>query len=119
SAYFNKVTDCGCFGDALKLTPWQSFTKDVVLLVLILILFAGQKYIQPIFKSTKTNTFLVSLTLALCGYFAYHVLSHLPVIDFRAYKVGTNIRKGMEIPEGAPESKYDIIFKYNVNGVPT
>lgn len=119
SAYFNKVTDCGCFGDALKLTPWQSFSKDVVLLVLILILFAGQKYIQPIFKSNATNYALSVISLALCSYFGYHVLNHLPVVDFRAYKVGTNIRKGMEIPEGAPESKYDIIFKYNVNGVAT
>src|SRR5690606_2645726 len=41
SAYFDKVKDCGCFGDALKLTPWESFTKDIILLVLILILFFG------------------------------------------------------------------------------
>ena len=119
SAYFNKVTDCGCFGDALKLTPWQSFSKDVVLLVLILILFAGQKYILPIFKSNGANYGLSFISLALCGYLGFHVLNHLPVIDFRAYKVGTNIRKGMEIPEGAVKSEYDIIFKYNVNGVPT
>lgn len=119
SAYFNKVTDCGCFGDALKLTPWQSFSKDVVLLVLILILFAGQKYIQPIFKSNGANYGLSFISLALCAYLGFHVLNHLPVIDFRAYKVGTNIRKGMEIPEGEPKSKYDIVFKYNVNGVPT
>ena len=52
SAYFDKVKDCGCFGDALKLTPWESFTKDLVLLVLILLIFYGQKYIQPIFKPT-------------------------------------------------------------------
>ena len=41
SAYYNKVTDCGCFGDAIKLTPWESFTKDVILLVAILILYWG------------------------------------------------------------------------------
>lgn len=117
SAYFNKVTDCGCFGDALKLTPWQSFGKDVVLLVLILILFAGQKYILPIFKSSGLNYAVSIITLMLCGYLGYHVLNHLPVIDFRAYKVGTNIRKGMEIPDGAPKSEYDIIFKYKVDGV--
>ena len=49
SAYFNKVTDCGCFGDAVKLTPWESFSKDVVLLILIVVLFLGSKHIKPIF----------------------------------------------------------------------
>ena len=49
SAYYNKVTDCGCFGDALKLTPWESFSKDVVLLILILFLYKGSRYIQPFF----------------------------------------------------------------------
>ena len=51
SAYFNKVTDCGCFGDALPLTPWQSFTKDVILLVMILFLFFNLKQIKPFFFS--------------------------------------------------------------------
>ena len=50
SAYFNKVTDCGCFGDAIKLTPWESFTKDIILLVLILILFFGKKIYQTNFR---------------------------------------------------------------------
>src|SRR5690606_27111023 len=48
SAYFNKVTDCGCFGDAIKLTPWESFAKDVLLLVLILVLIIGRKHIRPL-----------------------------------------------------------------------
>ena len=50
SAYYNKVTDCGCFGDAIKLTPWQSFAKDVVLLVMILFLIVGRNHIKPLFK---------------------------------------------------------------------
>lgn len=62
SAYFNKVTDCGCFGDAIPLTPWQSFYKDVVLLLLILILFYNQKYIQPIFSRT-VNWSIFSMSL--------------------------------------------------------
>jgi len=116
SAYFNKVTDCGCFGDALKLTPWQSFTKDVVLLFFIVILFFNQRMIRPLFNGNFRNA-LVSLSVILCMYMGYHVLNHLPLKDFRAYKVGTNIQKAMEIPEGAPKSVVEMKFVYKVNGV--
>lgn len=116
SAYFNKVTDCGCFGDALKLTPWQSFTKDIVLLFFILIVFFNKKLIQPFF-STKIQNVLVLISIGLCAFFGYWVLNHLPLKDFRAYKVGTNIQKGMEIPEDAPKSVVEMIFIYDVNGV--
>ncbi|OYQ33124.1 DoxX family protein [Flavobacterium cyanobacteriorum] len=115
SAYFNKVTDCGCFGDALKLTPWESFTKDVVLLVLILVIFFNQKYVKRVFSKFAAGLTVYS-GLALCGLLAYYVLMHLPIIDFRAYKIGTNIRKGMEVPPGAPKSVYEIVFIYKVNG---
>src|SRR5690606_8373758 len=115
SAYFNKVTDCGCFGDAVKLTPWQSFTKDVVLLVFILVLFAGKRFINTVL-SNKTNTVLTGASLVLCGFMGYWVLNHLPLKDFRAYKVGTNIKKAMEIPEGAAKSEYEMTFIYKVNG---
>lgn len=115
SAYFNKVTDCGCFGDALKLTPWESFTKDVVLLFFILILFFNQKLIKPLFaKGTTVGIF--ALSFLACGMMAYWVLNHLPLKDFRAYKTGTNIEKGMEIPEGAPRTEVEMIFVYKVNG---
>ncbi|MFN8273449.1 MAG: DoxX family protein [Flavobacteriaceae bacterium] len=116
SAYFNKVTDCGCFGDALKLTPWQSFTKDVVLLFFVLILFLNIKLINPLFNNNFRNA-LVSLSVVLCGFMGYWVLNHLPLKDFRAYKVGTNIQKAMEIPEGAPKTVVEMVFVYNVNGV--
>jgi uncharacterized membrane protein YphA (DoxX/SURF4 family) len=116
SAYFNKVTDCGCFGDALKLTPWQSFTKDVILLALILVIFFNRKYVRRFLGKFPTRL-IVYAALALCLLFAYYVLMHLPVVDFRAYKIGTDIRKGMEIPEGAPRSEYEMVFIYKVNGV--
>jgi len=115
SAYFNKVTDCGCFGDALKLTPWQSFTKDVVLLILILILFFNRKHITKLFKKMVSGL-IVASSFALCCLLAYYVLMHLPVVDFRAYAVGTDIKKGMTIPEGAPKSEYEMVFTYKVNG---
>lgn len=115
SAYFNKVTDCGCFGDALKLTPWQSFTKDVVLLFFIVILFINQRFINPLFTK-PVRTAIVSLSIILCAFFGWYVLNHLPVKDFRAYSVGTNIQEGMSIPDGAPQSEIAMTFIYNVNG---
>ena len=116
SAYFNKVTDCGCFGDALKLTPWQSFIKDLVLLVFIIILFVNQNLVRPLFNKAIRNS-VVGISLFLLVLMAYWVLNHLPIIDFRPYKVGTNIQKSMEIPADAEKSVVEMIFIYNVNGV--
>lgn len=115
SAYFNKVTDCGCFGDAIKLTPWESFTKDVILLIFILILFKGQKYIKPIFAA-GVNRVLTLLTIVASSGFAYYVLNHLPAIDFRPYKIGANIPEGMIIPEDAQQPVFDYAWKFKVNG---
>lgn len=116
SAYFDVVKDCGCFGDALKLTPWQSFTKDVVLLFFIVILFLNQKLVKPLFQN-KVQNLIAYAIIILCMFMAVWVLNHLPLIDFRPYKVGSNIQKGMEIPEGAPKSVVEMIFIYNVDGV--
>ncbi|MEC4053062.1 BT_3928 family protein [Myroides odoratimimus] len=115
SAFFNKVTDCGCFGDAVPLTPWGSFTKDIVLLILILIIMKYNQVIKPIF-SGKINNIIMILSLVLCSFMGYWVLNHLPLKDFRVYKVGTDIVKGMEIPEDAPKAVYEITFYYDVNG---
>ena len=116
SAYFDVVKDCGCFGDALHLTPWESFTKDVVLLFFILILFINMKLVKPLF-STKIQNSIVIIAFSLCVFMGYWVINHLPLKDFRPYKVGNNIQKGMEIPEGAPKSVVEMIFIYKVNGV--
>lgn len=116
SAYFNVVKDCGCFGDALKLTPWQSFTKDVVLLFFILILFFNKKLVQPLFSNTVQNIVVYS-SILLSSLMGVWVLNHLPLIDFRPYKVGNNIQKGMRIPDGAEKSVVEMVFIYKVGGV--
>jgi uncharacterized membrane protein YphA (DoxX/SURF4 family) len=115
SAYFNKVTDCGCFGDAIKLTPWGSFTKDLILLVFILILLAGLKCIKPLFGNLL-NTILALLSFILSLGFGYYVLMHLPAIDFRAYNIGANIPESMIIPEDAPKPVLEYTWKFKVNG---
>jgi peroxiredoxin len=115
SAYFDKVKDCGCFGDAIKLTPWESFTKDVVLLVFILILVIGVKYIKPIFSKLPI-TIIALLSFVLSLWFAYHVLMHLPAIDFRAYAIGKNLQEQMEIPEDAAKPVTEYTWTFMVNG---
>ncbi|PRX53924.1 BT_3928 family protein [Flagellimonas meridianipacifica] len=115
SAYFNKVTDCGCFGDAIKLTPWESFTKDIILLVFVLILFKGQRFIKPLFQ-TRTSWILAGITVLACAIFANHVLNHLPSVDFRPYKIGANIQEGMSVPEDAPKPIYEYAWQFKVNG---
>ena len=115
SAYFDKVKDCGCFGDAMKITPWQSFWKDVFLTALILIVTLGRKYLQPFF-SKFTNVIISFVGFIACLGYGYHVLTHLPVIDFRAYKIGSNIEEGMSVPEGAPVAVFDYIWKFKENG---
>ncbi|WP_225034971.1 BT_3928 family protein [Winogradskyella sp. SM1960] len=115
SAYFDKVKDCGCFGDALKLTPWESFTKDVVLLVLTLILFIGVKHIKPIFSKLPT-TVIALLSFIASLWFGYHVLMHLPSIDFRAYAIGKNLPEQMETPEDAQKPILEYTWTFNVDG---
>jgi uncharacterized membrane protein YphA (DoxX/SURF4 family) len=115
SAYFDKVKDCGCFGDALKLTPWESFTKDIILLVLILILFFGIQHIKPLFIKFG-NTAIALVSFVACLWFGYHVLMHLPAIDFRAYKIDDNIQENMTLPADAKKAVVEYTWVFKVNG---
>lgn len=116
SAYYNKVTDCGCFGDAITLTPWETFYKNIVLIVVIAFLLLKVDKINSIFseKIVKLVTFVCAFVFL---FITYHVLVHLPLIDFRAYAIGKNIPEGMIYPEDAKKSVYKDTWIYNVNGV--
>lgn len=117
SAYFNKVTDCGCFGDALKsligrsLTPWESFTKDIVLFILIIPIFIRRNEIKSFFGA-KADTGIVAGSLLLTGFFSLYCYWHLPVKDFRPYAVGKSIPDQMRIPEGAKPDVYESVLVY-------
>ncbi|MDC6352420.1 DoxX family protein [Zeaxanthinibacter sp. PT1] len=115
SAYFNKVTDCGCFGDAIKLTPWESFTKDVILLVLILVLFIKRDLISPV-ASYKLRSLVCLVALVASIIYANYVLNHLPVVDFRPYKLGANLEDGMNVPEDAPKPIYEYAWNFKIDG---
>lgn len=110
SAAFKVVQTCGCFGDAIPLTPWQSFSKDLVLLLLILILFKNRESIKPLFKPKTGDQLLIgSLVVAIAmGLYTYNFL---PVIDFLPYKVGANIPDEMKTPPGAAPDQYEVDYK--------
>lgn len=104
SAYFNKVTDCGCFGDAIKLTPWESFTKDIILMVFTLHLFWYRNNYESAVRS-RTGYALVGGTAVLCLFLGVYAVRNLPFIDFRAYKIGNRIPDQM-IPAESPKVEY-------------
>ncbi|CAN5505197.1 DoxX family protein [soil metagenome] len=104
SAYFQKVLSCGCFGDAIPLTPWQSFYKDLILLVLIILLFIGKQHIKPLVRE-RFEKIVMTVMLIASTAFPLYTYNYLPVIDFRAYAIGKNIPEQMKggIPD---ELKY-------------
>lgn len=119
SAYFNKVTDCGCFGDALHLEPWQSFKKDIFLLILIVIIFIGQKHIKPLFKNNKINYALIAVSLLICGWISFTGISKLPIIDFRAYAIGKSIPEGMKSAEEVGKLPPQYVVTYTMKNKDT
>ncbi|MFN3952070.1 MAG: BT_3928 family protein [Thermaurantimonas sp.] len=118
SAYFNKVTDCGCFGDAIPLTPWQSFGKDVILLVGIVVLLIFRSEIKPI-VSNRFSAGITVLAIIASLATARYVLRHLPFIDFRPYAVGKSIVEGMKTAEELGLESPKFLTVYTLNNVKT
>jgi hypothetical protein len=110
-ALTNPVSDCGCFGDAIHLTNWQTFGKNVILLVLILILYFGRSSVKSIFKPVSEWLILLFVTFLFVGFSLYN-LRYLPVIDFLPYKTGTNIPEKMKRPAGSAADQYVTTFIY-------
>jgi uncharacterized membrane protein YphA (DoxX/SURF4 family) len=110
SAFFEVVTSCGCFGDAIPLTPWQSFSKDIILLSLILQLFLRRNEILPVIVGKKAQKFIAALVLILSLGFGLFTYSYLPILDFLPYKIGNNIPQLMITPPGAAPDVYEITY---------
>jgi uncharacterized membrane protein YphA (DoxX/SURF4 family) len=109
SAYFKVVQTCGCFGDAIPLTPWQSFSKDLVLLLMIIVLFINRKKINPLFSKKMGDNLLIGSVVVAIGIGLY-TYNFMPVIDFLPYKVGANILDEMKTPPGAKPDEYEITY---------
>lgn len=114
-AVFNPVSDCGCFGDAIKLTNWETFYKNLIILPIAIFIFIQRNEYKTYF-SDKTEWFMLSIFLIYTTGIAFYSYRHLPLIDFMAYKVGNNIRDGRIYPEGTPEAEYDNTFIYEKDG---
>lgn len=116
-AIANPVSDCGCFGDAIVLSNTATLVKNIVIDLFIVALWVlYRSYDRPlrITGQTWAVTVVVSLVVVL---FAVWTLFHLPLIDFRPYHVGADIREQMLQPEGTHPDIYDVKFIYSRNGV--
>jgi uncharacterized membrane protein YphA (DoxX/SURF4 family) len=112
SAVTGSVTDCGCFGDFIPLTPLQSFYKDLVLLALILVVFILRKNIKPIMQPAA-GIAVAAIVTGFALWVNMHVLKHDVFFDWRPYAVGENISKNMEIPADAPKDIMELNYVYS------
>jgi len=115
-AVFNPVADCGCFGDAIVLTNWQTFFKNIVITLLVVFIFIrrdDRTAVLPL-RPGLIATVAFSILFLL---FMWYNLAYLPVIDFRPYKVGTNLPEAMSVPPDAEADMYDIRFIYEKDGL--
>jgi len=111
----NPVHDCGCFGDAIILTNWQTFGKNIIILVFVALIFIYRHQFQSGF-TLKTEYGILALGALFMISTSVYCYEHLPILDFRPYNVGANIPEKMKIPEGAPQPEYKTILKYKKDG---
>ncbi|MGQ1909401.1 BT_3928 family protein [Marinifilum sp. RC60d5] len=115
-AISNPVSDCGCFGDALILTNWETFGKNLIILIFTLVIFFARKNDNKSYPVWKQNI-LISFTIIFSLWISVYSYRHLPIIDFRPYHIGANIAEGMLIPEGAAADEYTSLFTYEKDGI--
>lgn len=114
-ALTNPVSDCGCFGDALILTNWQTFWKNIIFLMPTLVIFFNRRMFKP-FTSIGSEWGIALLFILIGVFLSITAYRNLPFIDFRPYKIGTDIPKAMEIPDDAEMDEYESVFVYSKDG---
>jgi len=107
----NPVTDCGCFGDALIISNWETFFKNIVLSLFAIVVFLYRDKYKNKFKIKLQNIYFIFFIFILV-FVQYQSLNHLPIIDFRPFKVGKNISEGMSTPANAPADIFKNVFTY-------
>ena len=114
-AIMNPVADCGCFGDAFLISNWETFGKNVILLLLSYFAFRWRKSIIS-FISVKTDWMVSIYTILFIITLSFYCYYYLPIFDFRPYKIGVNIPQNMAYPENAKPSVFETIFTLEKNG---
>jgi len=112
----NPVTDCGCFGDALVISNWATFFKNLILLAIVILIVIYRHKFQP-FLSTKVQNAGIILFVTFGVLLSVYSYRHLPLIDFLPYKVGVNIPQAMTVPDNAPSDEFNTTFIYEKDGV--
>lgn len=114
-AIANPVKDCGCFGDAIKLSNAETLGKNIILLAIAILLW--KKPLKMVrFISKSTQWIVINYTILFAIALSAWSLWYLPLFDFRPYHIGANIEKGMEIPKGAQQPKFETTFILEKNG---
>ncbi|MCK7555140.1 DoxX family membrane protein [Chitinophaga sedimenti] len=109
------IKECGCFGDCIKLEAKESFWKDVILTVMIVVIFIYNKQIKPLF-SAKISVIILALATVFSFGIQWYTLKHLPIVDCLPFKVGNNIPDNMKIPAGAKPDVYKTVLIYKKDG---
>jgi len=112
----NPVSDCGCFGDAIVLTNWQTFWKNVILISLVIALLCTKNALYQTWKNWVEAVIVLCVLIFVLSFMGW-TIRHLPIKDFRPYKVGNNIPALMEIPDDAEPDKYEISLIYEKDGI--
>ena len=112
----NPVSDCGCFGDAIILTNWQTFWKNVVLITLAILLVLLRKSVNPLWRGYM-EVIIAFIAASITFAFMEYTYRHLPMVDFRPYKIGNHLPTLMEYPEDAEPDQYEFSFVYEKDGV--
>jgi len=111
-----KVTDCGCFGDFMKLKPYTSFYKDVILDFVILFLFFGRRHMYTLVAGKIGNVLIGAGTVASLLLCFSNYMWGLPMIDFRPYAIGKSIKEGITLPPDAVKDSIVMVFIYEKDG---
>jgi uncharacterized membrane protein YphA (DoxX/SURF4 family) len=115
-ALTDPVSDCGCFGDAIILTNWETFWKNIILMAFVLLVFLNRKRYRRFFKNPKYEWYTLAGILIIILWTFSWSYRNLPVVDYRPFSIGSDINEKMSVPPDAPSDEYEITLYYEKDG---